>query len=434
MKNRVKRIYKALYWLNFVIITFISLTICMTIYKICDDYQARDFLEMARYLPHIAWKVPTVSIALCIVLGFSNYLKSTVFAGLQSRVVVLYVFDILLLSIITYTLNFGYKGFFLYLCAGVFLQVQSMSVRLALIAVSLGCFTFFDYDLLTVRVNMLPFQEYINYYSPARQFYLYGMKSLLESLNLILVMIFFYMFINSKIRENKEFIDLNNRLKMNINELNLANEKLEEAGRMKERNRLAHEIHDILGHSLTCISTGLEACMEVAGQNNPGLTSHINKIKKVSDKGLLDIRRSVRELKSDVIDEASLIKSLEELIEGINSLGKQVVSLSIKGDIQTLQHDEELTVYRLIQESTTNSIRHGEALHIRIRMVFSKGELMIRISDDGKGCTSIAKNFGISHMEEQIRILGGSIRFESEPGAGFVTIAQLPIRSESLND
>ena len=432
MKNRVKKIYEALYWLNFIIIAFISLTICMTIYKICHDYQARDFLEMARYLPHIAWKVPSVSIALCIILGLSNILKSTVFIQQQSKVIVLYLLDILIFGLITYTMNFSYKGYFLYICAGVFLQIQGMSIRLIMLALALGCYTFFDYDLLTVQVNMLPFQEYINYYNPTRQFYLYGIKSFLESLNLILVMIFFYILINSKIRENKEFILLNSRLKKNINELNIANEKLEEAGRMKERNRLAHEIHDILGHSLTCISTGLEACMEVASQENPRLKKHIFKIKKVSDKGLLDIRRSVRELKSDVIDEASLIESVKELIKGINSLGKQTVTLSIDGIIQSMQHDEELTVYRLIQESTTNSIRHGKAIRIHIGMCFEKMKLTIRISDDGKGCSSITKNFGISHMEEQIAILGGEIRFISKEGSGFTTIAHLPLRSETL--
>lgn len=432
MKNQVKKIYKALYWLNLIIVTFISLTICMTIYKICNDYQARDFLEMARYLPHIAWKVPTVSIILYILLGFSNILKSTVFNQQQSKIIILYILDLLIFSLITYTLNFGYKGYFLYICAGIFLQIQGVSVRLIMLVVTLGCYTFFDYDLLTVQVNMLPFQEYINYFNPTRQFYLYGIKSFLESLNLILVMIFFYMLINSKIRENKEFIQLNSRLKANIRELNIANEKLEEAGRMKERNRLAHEIHDILGHSLTCISTGLEACMEVTGKDNPGLTKHIHKIKKVSDKGLLDIRRSVRELKSDVIDEASLIQSVKELIDGINSLGKQIVTLNIEGNILSLQHDEELTVYRLIQESTTNSIRHGDALNIHIDMIFEKMNLTIKISDDGKGCLSIVKNFGISHMEEQISILGGNIKFFFGEGTGFKTIAHLPIRSETL--
>ena len=432
MKIQVKQVYSALYGLNFIITTFLSITICLTIYKICNDYQARDFLEMARYLPHVAWQVPTFSIALVSAIGISNILKQTVFKEQKSKITILYLIDLILFGLVTYTLNFSYKGFFLFVCAGLFLHIQGMSVRLAILILTLGCYIIFDYDLLTVRVNMVPFQEYMDYYNPTVQFYLFGIKSFLESVNLILVIIFFYMFIQSKIRENKEFILLNSRLKNNLAELKLANEKLEEAGRMKERNRLAHEIHDILGHSLTCISTGLEASIEVAGQETSPLAKQLRKIKNVSDKGLMDIRRSVRELKSDAIDEASLLKSIRDMIENINALGKHDAVLKIHGQIPTMQHDEELTVYRLIQESTTNSIRHGKSRHIEVSMRYKEPYLLVEITDDGVGCSRIHKNFGLSHMEEQVKILGGDLRFISVKEKGFRTIARIPLRRETL--
>ncbi len=432
MQLRVKQIYNALYGLNYIITAFLSMTICLTIYKICNDYQARDFLEMARYLPHVAWKVPTYSLALLSAIGISNILKHKVFYGQTTKIIILYLTDLILFGLITYTLNFSYKGFFLFVCAGLFLHIQGMTLRLVILIVTLSCYILFDYDLLTVQVNMVPFQEYMDYYHPTTQFYLFGIKSFLESINLILVMAFFYLFIQSKIRENKEFIQLNSRLKNNLAELKLANEKLEEAGRMKERNRLAHEIHDILGHSLTCISTGLEACMEIAGQTASPLGKQLKKIKDVSDKGLLDIRRSVKELKSDVIDEASLLKAVRDMVENINSLGKQDAQLTIVGEYPAMQHDEELTVYRLIQESTTNSIRHGKARHIEIVMKFQESSLFVEISDDGVGCPKILKNFGLSHMEEQVNMLGGNLRFITEKEKGFRTIARIPLRRESL--
>ncbi len=432
MKIRVTLVYNTLYGLNFLITAFLSMTICLTLYKICSDYQARDFLEMARYLPHVAWKVPTYSIALFSAIGISNILKQTLFKGQKTQITILYLMDLILFGIITYTLNFSYKGFFLFVCAGLFLHIQGMSVRLVILIITLACYIIFDYDLLTVRVNMVPFQEYMNFYSPNIRFYLFGIKSFLESINLILVMIFFYMFIQSKIKENKEFIQLNNRLKTNLAELKLANEKLEEAGRMKERNRLAHEIHDILGHSLTCISTGLEASIEVAKHDSKVLGNQLKRLKEVSDKGLLDIRRSVKELKSDIMDEASLIRAVQEMVGDINALGKQEVVLSIIGEVPTMQHDEELTIYRLIQESTTNSIRHGRAVRIHVVMRFHESFLILEISDNGIGCSRIVKNFGLSHMEERVNLLGGSLRFISEKNRGFRTIARIPLRRESL--
>ena len=431
MEDRVRKIYTMLYALNFLIISTISITICLTLYRICDDYNARDFLEMARYLPHVAWKVPTYSIVLYLFIGLSDYLKGKKIHRQSTLIIILYIIDLLVYGLITYTLNFSYKGFYLFLSAGLFLYIKEMPGKILILTLALGCYIFTDYDLLTVQANMLSFQDYINYYPATAQLYFYVARSLLESLNLILVMVFFYMFINSKIRENKEFVRLNNKLKENLNKLNIANEKLEEAGRMKERNRLAHEIHDILGHSLTCISTGLEACIEIASGERT-LNRQLSRIKKVSDKGLLDIRRSVKQLKSDVIAETTLIKSLKELVADINALGQQQLTMTISGKVPSLQHDEELTIFRLIQESTTNSIRHGKASRIRINMSFEETGLTASIEDDGTGTNTIKKNFGLSHIEEQLEILGGDVSFSSKEGRGFRTVASIPLRRETL--
>jgi signal transduction histidine kinase len=434
MKDRVKQVYIAIYGLNFVIIVFLSMTMYFTIFKICDDYQARDFLEMARYLPHVAWTVPTYTIICFTLIGISNVLKEGVFKNQPVKIIFLYIADLILFGLITYLLNFSYKGFFLFITAGLFLFVNNMSVRLITLAITLICFILFDYDLLTVRIHLLSFQDYIDYYDPNIQIYLYSIKSALDSANLILVVLFFYMFIHSKIRENKEFVQLNNRLKENLAKLKIANVQLEEAGRMKERNRLAHEIHDILGHSLTCISTGLEASMEVTGTSNPVLARQLQRIKEVSDKGLMDIRRSVKELKVDVIVKSSLIEAIHELIANINALGKQRAFLEISGEPVTLQHDEELTVYRLVQESTTNAIRHGKAEDIFIKLTYGQDQLAIAIRDNGLGCHHLEKNFGLSHMEEQVQFLGGSISFITEDGGGFTTSAFIPLRKEGIDD
>jgi len=434
MKNRVKVVYEILYVLNFLIILFISLTIYMTIYKVSSDGKARDFLEVASYLPQVAWKVPTYSLILFTIIGLSNVLKFRSFNSDSTIPLYLYLIDIVLLTVISYTLNFSYNGYFLFIIAGLYLQPSWISIRMIIMVLALICFIFFDYDLFTVRMNMLSFQDYAQYFQPQIQFYLYSAKSILTSANLILIIFYFYLLINSKIRENKEFIRLNNTLKSNLKELEIANEKLEEAGRLKERNRLAHEIHDILGHSLTCISTGLEASLEVAGGSSSVLRKQLVKIKRVSDKGLQDIRRSVKELKADTIKERTLIESVEELASNINHLGKQKVILSITGTPSEMDHDEELTVYRLIQESLTNSIRHGKALTIHVSVTFSTTNLHLEINDNGIGCSKINKSFGLSHMEKQVKMLGGSIQHQSKETRGFRTTASLPLRRINIHD
>ena len=101
--------------------------------------------------------------------------------------------------------------------------------------------------------------------------------------------------------------------------------------------------------------------------------------------------------------------------------------------------DEEETIYRIIQESTTNAIRHGHASEIWIRMnVCEKNgkdipehetgreELIIMISDNGSGCPDIKEGFGLKHMRERVELLNGSIYFESV--FGFTVIVKIPVR------
>ena len=434
MNKKVKLVYDSLYWLNFVIILFISITIYLTIDKVIMDDKARDFLEAARYLPHIAWKVPTYSITLFLLIGIVNAARARLLKASSQWTPYSYLIDLFFLILISNTLNFNYNGYFLFLIAGLFLYTSPISIRLIILILALISFIIFDYDLFSVRMNLLSFKDYVEYYQLNTKIYLYGIKSVLSSLNLMMIILYFYLLINSKIRENKEFIRLNNALKQNLTELEIANEKLEEAGRLKERNRLAQEIHDILGHSLTCISTGLEASIEVVGSSSSLLKTQLQKIKNVSDKGLSDIRRSVKQLKQDIIDETTLIKSINELVDNINISGKHRVEFKIEGTPVIIEHDEELTVYRLVQESLTNSIRHGKAKHISITITYDTPDLHIRISDDGKGCDKIISGFGLSHLKEQISFLGGQVSFNSASDTGFDTHAIIPLRRNKTND
>ncbi len=432
--KRVRLVYRALYGINFIIVLFISFTICLTIYKIIDDDKARGFLEAARYLPHVAWKVPTYSIILFLCIGLSNIVRFNVLDEESRGVPYFYILDLFFLILISYTLNFSYNGYFLFLIAGLFLHNSSFPIKLIIMILALFSFIIFDYDLFTVRMNMLSFQDYVEYHQPTMKIYLYSIISILTSLNLIMIILHFYLLINSKIRENKEFIKLNNKLKNNLEKLEIANGKLEEAGRLKERNRLAHEIHDILGHSLTCISTGLEASLEVVDSSQTSLNSRLQKIKKVSDKGLRDIRRSVKQLKQDAIDDTTLIESIKELVENINLIGRQKVEYTIEGTPISLEHDEKLSVYRLIQESLTNSIRHGNADRITVCLDYQLPDLKIMVIDNGTGCSKINDGFGLSHMKEQVNLLGGEITYQSKINKGFRTTAIIPLRRNRIND
>jgi len=433
MEKPLGYIYHIILLLNLAIVTLFSLVMYQTTYLVCEADQARVFLEQARYLPHIPWHVPVYAITSFLLLAVSGYVKSRLDESQFVLTFLIFLADIAITFFIAYNLNFSYKGLFLFLGVGAFFFISYLPLRYLAIALVMLGYIFTDYDIISVQLNLVSLQDYIGFYSPSTQIPLYSIRSTLESLNLVMVILFFQFLIQSKIRENKEFIKVNNELSDKLYQLEILQVKLEESARLKERNRLAHEIHDILGHSLTSISTGLEACIELSRVGSQELHRRLMKIRSVTNKGLTEIRRSVRELKSDAIAKSSLLNAVQEMINDANALGDRSVSFVIIGNAIAIDEDEEKTVYRLVQESLTNSFKHSRSTDITVTFNYSNHQLMVTIADNGVGCETIRKQFGLEHIEEQIAILGGSVHFESAPNCGFRTYATIPLRTGGMN-
>lgn len=421
-------VYNIILLLNLVIVGLLSLVMFQTTFLICEAEQARNFLEQSRYLPHIPWHVPVYALSSFFLLIVSSVIKRRLQESQAAVIFMLFIFDITLTFFIAYNLNFSYKGLFLFLGVGAFFFIGNIPLRYVTIGLVMIGYIFSDYDIISVRLNLVSLQDYISFYGSRFQIPLYSIRSTLESLNLVMVILFFQFLAQSKIRENKEFIRVNNELSDKLFQLEILQGRLEESARLKERNRLAHEIHDILGHSLTSISTGIEACLELSKISEPELHTRLEKIKRVTNHGLTDIRRSVRELKSDAIAKASLLSALEELISDANALGDRLVSFIIIGNTIALEDDEEQTVYRIIQESLTNSFKHSYCTKIDVTLAYTQEQLTVKVSDDGRGCKRIVKHFGLEHIEERLNLLKGTVVFESAPNNGFQTIARIPLR------
>ncbi len=427
-KLKVKYLYWFIYMMNLLIIIFLSISIYNTSYKICEDFKARSFLESAKYLPLIPSKIPLYTISLMLILGLSAIVKSFFHQKNIYIVILTILFDIIICIYITYYLNYSYKGMFLFLAATILLYVSLTDIRMILLISTLITYILLDYDLLSVNANIVSFQNYINYYPEQTRMYLYSIKNILTSLNEILFFFLAISMLQAKIRENKIYIELNNQLKEANKKLeSYAQESMQNA-KMKERNRLAREIHDILGHSLTSIATGLEAVLELLEVNFDVAKSQLIKIQEIAKKGLVDVRRSVKELKIDSIEKYALIPAVEKLIEEVNQFQGTKVTFSLEGNVMKMNGDEEQTIYRVVQESITNAIRHGRAQHIEVKFSFEYYQLNIVIKDDGIGCSAIQKGFGLMHMEERIRMLDGTVEFDSLEGKGFTTKLLIPIR------
>lgn len=437
MKNvteRIAWIRKGMFLINVCIILLFFYIISYTTQQICNEFHAREFIESAQYLPLQPERMLAYALGFLFAIGISNILKSRLKEN-PKTIRVLLVLDFIFCFMIVNYMNFSYRGIYLILMMNIFLHTKENVFRISSLAAVLIFYILSDYEIFVGRLKILSIQDYIVYNIPQVRFYMLTGKNIITSLNEIGFIVFLYFLLRSKIDENKAIRKLNTQLRSTAAELELANIQLkdyavtlEENTKMKERNRLAREIHDILGHSLTSITTGMEACIEILGINPKMAREQLEKLLELSRKGLVDVRRSVKELKVDQIAKKEFIPAIRDLVKDVNECTPVRVDLAITGDRLSLKADEQQIIYRIIQESITNAIRHGKANHIDLILQFGQHELNICVADDGVGCEKVEEGFGLTHIKEWLEMMNGNLRYETSMSNGFKLLVHIPIR------
>jgi signal transduction histidine kinase len=433
----------AMFIVNLIVVLFMSALVYNTTDLICWNGLARGFLEKVHYVPAIPWKVPFYSVALLAIMFAGVVAREKYFNDEQAVLYVLSIIDILLcIGIICY-LNMSYKGVLLIAISNIIIYIDGIKRRGIFIFAVILTYIFLDHDILSVKVTVLSINDYVQYYDAAQRLYIFGLRNVLTSVNEVVFIVFMIFVIQRQIEENQKIRELYSRLFQSAEELKIVNiqlqdyaKKSEEMARTRERNRLAREIHDTIGHTLTGIATGLEACIELSEKNMERMKAQIVKITDLARQGLVDVRRSVKQLRPDALERFSLIPAIQKLSDDINEFTKTRVSVNIEGPVPKLSADEEETVYRIVQEGITNAVRHGVAREIAITLSFSENNLHITITDDGIGCNDITYGFGLKHIRERVQMLKGYVDFRSseENERGFAILVDLPLRGRVLND
>lgn len=226
--------------------------------------------------------------------------------------------------------------------------------------------------------------------------------------------------------EQKERLDELNR------ELTLANALLEENNKrikeltiFEERNRIAHEIHDSVGHNLTGLIMNLDFCKRIAQSNPSSVTEHIGKCRQIARECLEDIRKSVRALKNVEVEQHTLINSMRELVDSSKDKFDIDILLNIKGDAYNTEPEFNLAVYRACQEAITNSVRHGRADRIEINITYGEKDFSMYIKDNGAGTETIKPGTGLTGMQERFGLYNGVVEFYKDNG--FVINISVPM-------
>jgi signal transduction histidine kinase len=215
-------------------------------------------------------------------------------------------------------------------------------------------------------------------------------------------------------------------------ELGEANRKLrayavqaEELATTKERNRLAREIHDGLGHYLTAVHVQIRAARAVMGQDVERAEDALSKAERLSREALEDVRRSVAALRVSPVEGQPLPDALAPLIEGARTSGLDV-GFEVTGSPRSLSPPAELTLYRVAQEGLTNVRKHAGASHVEVALAYRDDEVVLTVQDDGQGAAAPEGGFGLLGLRERVQLLGGEMDVTTSPGRGFNLKVQVP--------
>ncbi len=216
-------------------------------------------------------------------------------------------------------------------------------------------------------------------------------------------------------------------------ELNEANGQLreyalqaEELAATRERNRMAREIHDSLGHCLTVVHVQLEAARATFDRNPVHALEALGKAQKVAQTGLSDIRRSVAALRVSPLHDRPLAEAIGQLVSESQSTGLAAHAM-VQGRPRPLPPQAELTLYRAAQEGLTNCRKHAQATTASVLLDFqSEGVVRLAVTDNGVGAADTSQGFGLLGLRERAQLLGGQIRVRTAPGEGFSLEVEVP--------
>lgn len=233
----------------------------------------------------------------------------------------------------------------------------------------------------------------------------------------------------------KPIYDLKNKLigrVFSFNDVSGYRQLVEKLALFKERDRIAVEMHDNLGRTLTLLEANLELGlyeMEKANINFLGAsTGKFFESLNLSKEGLRQLRSFVSGITNIQVEK----QKGKDLVISLNNLFSKYTDLGLKIDFTC--NKKELSnssiydtfIYKICQESLTNSIRHGKAKQVKINLDFDVDVIKLNIVDDGKGCTKIKKNFGLSRIMEYVSGVNGKIQLSSKKDEGFSIDIELP--------
>ena len=251
---------------------------------------------------------------------------------------------------------------------------------------------------------------------------------LIGATTLFVFIFIFFVFFYSRVMERQNSMLLKEQKLRNEYEETILQTQLE----IQEQTlkTISEEIHDNIGQALSLAKLKLNTLK----YDQPDLlVEKINDSRELVSKAIRDLRDLSRSLNTDSIASMGLVRAIELELELFRKSGFQT-TLYTEGEIRKMEPQQELILFRIVQESLNNIIKHAEAKTIRVTALYTADELDLQVEDDGKGADpsqldmdgNSYKSLGLRNMSNRAGMIGGTFSINSVPGNGTIIKLNIP--------
>lgn len=428
----LKRIRTFMMSWNFFMITCYAMIFMFSTNYIIANKLSRDFLSSLNYIPENPGLIffETLILFSCVIVlmdFFDHRVKEYPFENLLFLSI-----ETILGFFIMKSLYFSYNGIiYLIFCDALFRFKENKYVKWLTIPLSL-LLIISNYDFFSTLFPLVNADAYFEVYTSTTRGLLQVGINFLDIINLLFYILFLMIYIANEVQENERMTQeliMVHQVNHELENYAAVSEKIAED---KERKRLAREIHDTLGHALTGIAAGVDACIAMIDINPEATKKQLMVISKVVRQGIVDVRNSLNKLRPGALEQHGFKGAIENMIEEFTSVSDLTISLDYRLDKVDFENTKEDILFRVIQESVTNAVRHGDATHIDISLYIEDNSLYLKIQDNGQGCEEIHYGFGLKQMKERLGMINGKVAYDGHHG--FLTIVTIPLQEGELYD
>ena len=418
--TRATRAYYGLILINFVALMYnSSLYLLVTNYVLQRDLSTY-LLQKLNVVPgnvHVMYWSTAILYGVLVLLIFYRHKHQE-----NKHSELLLLSELFIIILLFWLTNASYNGLIFLAFADIFFSTKDPGViknqfYWGSFAVVAGIILLLSNDkLLAIFVTLPSLDVYIDTLPTNLAVLAGAIRNLLVTLNIVAftwALLTYVVYMTNKQRNIEEELRMMDRANL---ELKSYIEVAEENAEIRERKRISREIHDTLGHALTGISAGIDAVLVLVDMDKESAKKQLHNLSEIVRQGIADVRRSLNKMRPGALEELTLKASLQALIKPYTKIANLTIELDYQWGEVDFEKTTEIVIFRAIEEAITNSIRHGQAQHIWLKLTHDETHYYVDISDNGRGCQNIKYGFGLTQMQERLATIGGKVSYQGDDG------------------